>query len=113
MSISELSIAGPLCINVLTTDESARIIPAGELDLASAPALDQEVRELRRTGTRHFTVDMRRLTFLDSTGLRMLITLRNEAKLNGEQFVLMPGPRNVERLFDITSTRRLFEWGRS
>jgi anti-anti-sigma factor len=48
--------------------------------------------------------------FLDSMGLRVLLSLRNDAKRDGHSLVLVPGPRAVQRVFALTATRTLFDW---
>jgi len=47
---------------------------------------------------------------MDSTGLRLLISLRNTAKREGHRLMVVPGPRQVQRIFDLTATRGLFDW---
>lgn len=82
----------------------------GELDLASADVLEREVRRLRVAGFDRVVVDLRRVDFMDSTGLRLLISLRNTAKREGHRLLIVPGPRQVQRIFDLTATRGLFDW---
>ena len=47
---------------------------------------------------------------LDSTGLRVLLSLRNDAKRDGHSLVLIPGSPAVQRVFALTATRTLFDW---
>ena len=63
------------------TDGSTRVAPVGELDLAglrSARGCDR--RDSGDLGTDHLILDLRRVTFLDSTGLRLALNLRTAAK---------------------------------
>jgi len=78
--------------------------------LASVGAVDQEVKELRHSGFDEVVVDLRRLTFIDSSGLRMLLRLRSEAERDGHHLTLVPGSPRVQRIFELTSTRGLFDW---
>ena len=100
----------PFSVAVVPDRREVAVVPEGELDLATADALDDEVRELRASGFEHILVDLRRLTFLDSSGLRVLLTLRNDAVREGHTLKLVPGPRSVQRVFEITGTRGLFDW---
>lgn len=110
MSAAEPSSYQPFSVSVVPDRREVAVVPIGELDLASAAALEEEVRELRRSGFDEIVIDLRHLRFLDSTGLRLLLSLRNQAKRDGHRLRLVRGPRQVQRVFDLTATRGLFEW---
>ena len=97
-------------ISVVPDREEVAVIPAGELDLASAELVEREVRDLCRSGFDRIVLDLRQLEFLDSSGLRALLSLRNDAKRDGHRLELVAGPRRVQRVFEITATRGLFDW---
>ncbi len=74
----------------------------GELDLATAPRLDAELERVRaENGTRCVILDLRRLAFLDSTGLESIIRLDAVARREGFEVAIVRGPRAVERLFAV------------
>ena len=100
----------PFTICVLQDGSETAITLAGELDLATVDELEHTARALRRAGSTRIVVDLRRLDFLDSTGLGSLMTLRNDAKRAGHSLKLVPGPRDVQRIFDLSGTRGLFDW---
>lgn len=100
----------PFSLAVVPDRREVDVVPAGELDIATATSLADEVRELRDRGFDHVVIDLRRLTFVDSSGLRTLIALRNDAKRAGHDLKLVPGPPEVQRLFELTATRGLFDW---
>ncbi len=54
--------------------QSALIVLSGELDLASAPKLRDCLAELAGVGIRNIETDLTNLTFLDSTGISLLVT---------------------------------------
>lgn len=110
MSVSPSSHSSCLDIRVVSDRAEATVILDGELDLASADALEDEVRELRADGFEMVVVDLRSVGFLDSTGLRTLLSLHSAAKREGHRLVLVPGPRQVQRLFELTATAGLFDW---
>lgn len=110
MNASPSSRTRSLDIQVVADGHEARVALDGELDLASAEALEHEVRDLRRAGFDRVVVDLRHVEFLDSTGLRVLLCLREAAKREGHLLVLVPGPRQVQRLFELTATGALFDW---
>ena len=97
-------------VGVVRDRDEVVVALTGELDLATADMLEREIRELRHSGCDHIVVDLRQLDFMDSAGLRVLISLRNTAKCVGHRLILVPGPRQVQRIFDLTATRGLFDW---
>ena len=84
--------------------DGVRIVPSGPLDMATAPLLEARLAELRDAGHRRLIVDLRRLDFIDSTGLRLLLARDAEARQDGFRFALIAGPPRVQRLFELTRT---------
>jgi len=97
-------------ISVERRGDEAAIIVGGDLDLASADSLEREVAKQRADGVTRFLVDLGEVDFIDSTGLRVLLALRNDAKRNSHPLTLVPPPPTVRRIFTITGTRALFDW---
>ncbi len=87
-----------------------RVAPVGDLDLVAGESLEGEIRRRMSPATKQVIVDLRSVGMLDSTGLRVLITLRNHAKRNDHRLALVPGPPPVQRVFQLTATRGLFDW---
>jgi anti-anti-sigma factor len=79
-----------------------RVRPCGELDLASVDQLDWQLRELRETGFDQIELDLSALTFIDSTGLRLVLEWDNVAQRDGLRLRLRPGPPAVQRVFEVT-----------
>src|SRR4051794_31403900 len=90
-----MSAGGPMmAFDVSVTDygDAARVTARGELDIEAAPRLHAALREVESAG-RHVTVDLRALTFLDSSGINLLA--EHAARAEGERFTLSifaPGP---------------------
>ena len=82
----------------------------GELDLQSAGVLERAVARLRAGGHDRIVVDLRQVGFIDSTGLRVLLGLHRDAQREGRAISLVPGPRPVQRIFELTATHALFDW---
>ena len=76
--------------------------PAGELDLDTAPLLEQEMADARAAGAQSVVLDLRDLTFMDSTGLRLVIRWDTAAKAEGFEFAIVPGVDVVQRVFALT-----------
>lgn len=92
----------PFRCDVETAHGQVRLIPRGEIDLASVDELDAQLRELRETGFDHLVLDLRQVTFMDSTGLRLILSWDDVARENGIDFSVVPGTPGVQRLFEIT-----------
>jgi anti-anti-sigma factor len=63
---------GQLELHRLDDRDRVTLVLAGELDMASAPKLDQALRELEATDPLCIVVDLRDLAFMDSSGLALL-----------------------------------------
>jgi anti-anti-sigma factor len=75
---------------------------AGELDMASAPELTAMIERVCAEGASAITVDLSGLTFIDSTGLHIIISTSERCKNLGLDFQLVPGPQKIQRLFEVT-----------
>ena len=100
----------PFALSVVPDRDEVAVIPVGELDMASVDELDDAVRQLKDSGFESILIDLRGIDFIDSTGLQVLISMRNDAKRNGHTLTLIPAGQAVSRIFDITRTRGLFDW---
>jgi anti-anti-sigma factor len=79
----------------------ARVRPAGELDMATVARLDRRLSELRAAGVRRLVVDLRDLTFMDSTGLSVLLRWARDAAQDGFDFGVVRTGGPVNRLFEL------------
>jgi anti-sigma B factor antagonist len=81
---------------------SAWVRPAGDLDLDTVHRVEAALAELREEGCANLVLDLRGLTFMDSTGLRLVIRWHRVARDEGFQFAIVPGPDVVQRVFRLT-----------
>jgi anti-anti-sigma factor len=82
-----------------------RLTPIGELDLATAPLLERVFDAvLREDDAEPIIVDLRELSFMDSTGIHLL--LRMQAACEGaDRLRIINGSRPVERVLDVSGVR--------
>ena len=80
---------------------SVRVRPVGELDLATVPIVDAQLSELVAAGFTSLVLDLRELRFLDSTGLRLLLTWHAKARAEGVDLRVIPGPAPVQRVIEV------------
>jgi anti-anti-sigma factor len=91
----------PLRCEVEPDRATVRVRPIGELDLATVPLVDAELAELGSVGFTTLVVDLRSVTFLDSTALRMLLAWQAKSAGDGLVLGVIPGPRAVERVLKV------------
>jgi anti-anti-sigma factor len=92
----------PLRIDVTRARDRLVISLQGELDLANAPRLQSAIREADVGDAAMVVLDLQKLAFLDSTGLRAIFSAREHCVEQGRQFAVTPGTQQVERLLTVT-----------
>ena len=75
---------------------------SGELDLASSPALEEELDRVAASDSEMLIIDLRGLDFMDSTGLSVLVRAHQRAEEQGRQLAMVKGPQQVQRLLSLT-----------
>ena len=81
----------------------------GELDLSTVERVQEELRRAEAGGPPLLVLDLSRLTFLDSTGLRAVVTADERAREAGRRLVVVRGPEAVHRVFTITRLEERLE----
>jgi anti-anti-sigma factor len=83
-------------------DGLVRISLRGELDLSTVTRVEDELRRAEAKRPPLIALDLAQLTFLDSTGLRLVLTADERARQEGRRLVIVRGPGAVDRVFSIT-----------
>jgi len=78
-------------------DRRTKLLLSGELDLASAPTLLEAVSIAARAPDA-LTIDLSRLSFIDSSGVHALLRARDICASHETPLWLVPGPRTVQRV---------------
>lgn len=102
----------PLTLSHQQTDGDAVIALDGELDLASAPDLAELAGELVRNGADNIIVDAERLSFCDSSGLRILVSIANDLRPTGGRVAIVNPQPIVLRVLELTGLDRtvMIDW---
>jgi anti-sigma B factor antagonist len=79
----------------------------GELDMATAPGLGRDLDATLDTMPSVLVLDVEDLSFVDSTGLRVLITACRRAGSQGCTFVMRSPSRSVLKTLQLTGVDRL------
>ena len=98
-------------LDVRTEDRNGLVHVAlvGELDLSTVAKVQEELRRVEASSPATVVVDLSKLTFLDSTGLRCIVTADERAREEGRRMVIVRGPDAVQRVFAITRLEERLE----
>ena len=89
-------------LRVVRNGRSTRIAPCGELDIATTPELEQALADATADAATEIVLDLRELTFMDSSGLRALAEANTRAGESGVELSIWRGPRQIERVLEIS-----------
>jgi anti-sigma B factor antagonist len=82
-------------------DGRATVRVSGDLDLATADEVEGVMRRVEGADPSELILDLRGLGFIDSTGLRLIISAHARAREGGWGFAIIPGSRRVHRVFQV------------
>jgi anti-anti-sigma factor len=74
---------------------------AGELDLATAEAVQSALERAERGDARSIVLDLSRVTFMDSTGVRIVLNAEARSRLATHRLSVRRGRATVQRVFEI------------
>lgn len=75
----------------------------GELDIATTPRLELALRDALLMA-RLVVLDLGDLAFIDSAGIHAIVNASIRAREGARRLVILRGPANVDRLFQLTNT---------
>lgn len=73
---------------------------SGELDISSAASVESRLMELEQRAPAQLFLDLRKVSFIDSTGLSMIINADGRARKDGRRLIIVSGdgvPRRILR----------------
>lgn len=88
---------------------SATVRVGGEIDLTSAPRLDDEVTGLIEDSVTTLTIGLAGVSFMDSTGLRVLLKASKLLESSGGTLVLGEPSDPVRRLLEVSGLDTHFQ----
>ena len=80
---------------------------SGELDLATAADVQRELEHVEATDAESIVLDLSELTFMDSTGVRLLVTAHARARADSNRLTLLRGGRAVQRILQLSGVEAL------
>jgi anti-anti-sigma factor len=92
-----------LSLHTYQDADSVRVAVSGELDLSSALTFEEELRRIELNCTPTLLVlDLRSLKFMDSTGLRLILSAHARAVNRGRKLAIVEGGEAIRRIFRLT-----------
>ncbi len=84
----------------------------GELDVSTGPRVEEEVRRAEAQAPDTLILDLRDVTFFDSTGLQLVLDADVRAREEGRNLIVRPGdgePRRILELAEVADRLNLEE----
>jgi anti-sigma B factor antagonist len=90
-------------------DDTVHVRPVGELDLGTVEQFRQALSEAESERT-DLVIDLRGLTFIDSSGLHELIQARQRCEQQGRRLALVRGSAPVQRILTVAKLDEFFDF---
>jgi anti-anti-sigma factor len=75
---------------------------SGEVDLVTTTVLADAVERIPLGSVDGVVLDLSRVSFMDSTGVRSVLGLQERCSEAATELRIVPGPRAVQRVFEVT-----------
>lgn len=91
-------------MNIRTRDESdVKIVYLeGEMDTNTSPQVQKELDALRDNGVTKMLLNLEKLDFISSAGLRVLLATAQQLKASGGDFRVCQLNKDIKEVFDIS-----------
>lgn len=99
----------PITVDWTDSGDVCRCALAGELDLTTEPRVRRALFQALASRPRRLIIDLADVSFIDSTGLRVLLSARNRAATMGSRVSLARVGSAVQRTLQIANLRTFFD----
>lgn len=82
---------------------------SGEIDLAAVDGVEAAIAPTVASEAEILVLDLRRVDFLDSSGLRVVLRIDREQREAGRRLAVVRGGRRVARVLELTGAERQLE----
>jgi anti-sigma B factor antagonist len=100
--------SGDLAVAEHRHNSTVRLSLRGELDMATRSRVENALIRAEDSDAAVIELDLGGLTFMDSSGLHVVLDARRRAGEKGHKLVLLEGPEAVQQIFELTGTAHLF-----
>lgn len=94
--------ASPFEVTIQQRGGAVHVALSGELDISTAQRLEDDLRRVEAERPDLLVLDLQGLSFMDSTGLRLLIMADSRAREAGRRLAIVKGNEMVQRVMRLT-----------
>ncbi|MFF2447216.1 anti-sigma factor antagonist [Neobacillus sp. NPDC058068] len=98
-----------ITINKHQQDEGIVVLVGGEIDAFTAPKLREEILPLAEGENKSITINLKDVSYLDSTGLGVFVGLFKQLKQKDGELRLIELSDRLIRLFEITGLSNIMD----
>jgi anti-sigma B factor antagonist len=91
----------PFRCETSTQGDTVVVEVTGEVDIATAGQVGEALTAARAAGPQRVLLNLSAVTFLDSSGLRVVLSADAEARTNGIAFEILRGGPTIQRVFEV------------
>lgn len=104
----ELASFGDFSLTFARDSQAVVVGVVGELDCATGPTLENRLEDLiENQGNRTVVIDLTNMTFVDSSGLSVLVGAYRRLRERGGDLSLRRPSRSTRKVFEITGLDRV------
>ncbi|WP_303867031.1 STAS domain-containing protein [Acetobacterium wieringae] len=95
--------------NIIEMEKTSMVSIKGEIDIYSIEKFREIIEERIKTQAPEIILDCSELSYMDSTGMGVLIELRNKTKEMGQKIIMMNPRPNIKKLLSLTGVDKIIE----
>lgn len=95
--------------NLEGMEQAAMVSIKGEIDIYSIEKFREAIEEKMKTQAPEIIIDCTELSYMDSTGMGVLIELRNKTKAIGQKIILKNPRPNIKKLLALTGVDKIID----
>jgi anti-sigma B factor antagonist len=94
--------SSPFEVKIEQRGDAVHVVMSGELDISTAQRLEDDLKRVEADRPATTVLDLQQLSFMDSTGLRLLIMADARARAENRRLVIVRGNEMVQRVMRLT-----------
>lgn len=95
--------------SIIKMEKTSMVSIKGEIDIYSIEKFREIIEEKIRTQAPEIILDCSELSYMDSTGMGVLIELRNKTKEMGQKIIMINPRPNIKKLLSLTGVDKIIE----
>lgn len=95
--------------NIVEMEKTNMVCIRGEIDIYSIEKFRETIEQKIKTQAPEIILDCSELSYMDSTGMGVLIELRNKTKEMGQKIIMMNPRPNIKKLLALTGVDKIIE----